>query len=109
MIPSPPTLTASAWEGASSPPSRRSWPARARSTERLACAIFADIRWESPSVCKHIEWLKDRLSFRLSFIDNARGLREDVMALTNHSGSRNYMDIPVYLKGRDREGDGIER
>ena len=61
------------------------------------------------SVCKHIEWLKDRLSFRLSFIDNARGLREDVMALTNHSGSRNYMDIPVYLKGRDREGDGIER
>ena len=30
-------------------------------------------------------------------------------ALTNHSGSRNYIDIPVYLKGRDGEGDGIGR
>ena len=25
-------------------------------------------------------------------------------ALTNHSGSRNYVDIPVYLKGRDGIG-----
>ena len=30
-------------------------------------------------------------------------------ALTNHSGSQNYVDIPVYLKGRDGEGDGIGR
>ena len=28
---------------------------------------------------------------------------------TNHSGSRNYVDIPVYLKGRDGQGDGIGR
>ena len=30
-------------------------------------------------------------------------------ALTNHSDSRSYVDIPVYLKGRDGEGDGIGR
>ena len=38
-----------------------------------------------------------------------RSLREDVKALTNHSGSRSYVDIPVYLKGRNGEGDGIGR
>ncbi len=42
-------------------------------------------------------------------MDNGRSLREDVKALTNHSGSQNYVDIPVYLKGRDGEGDGIGR
>ena len=42
-------------------------------------------------------------------VDNGRSLREDVKALTNHSGSQNYVDIPVYLKGRDGEGDGIGR
>ena len=42
-------------------------------------------------------------------VDNWRSLREDVKALTNHSGSQNYVDIPVYLKGRDGEGDGIGR
>ena len=26
-------------------------------------AIFADTRWEPPSVYEHIEWLKDRLNF----------------------------------------------
>ena len=40
-------------------------------------------------------------------MDNGRSLREDVKALTNHSGSRRYVDIPFYLKGRDGEGDGI--
>ena len=73
------------------------------------CAIFADTQWEPPSVYEHIEWLRDRLSFPLHVVDNGRSLREDVKALTNHSGSRNYIDIPVYLKGRDGEGDGIGR
>ncbi len=73
------------------------------------CAIFADTRWEPPSIYEHLAWLKDRLSFPLYVVDNGRSLREDVKALTNHSGSRNYVDIPVYLKGRDGEGDGIGR
>ena len=73
------------------------------------CAIFADTRWEPPSVYDHIEWLRDRLSFPLYVVDNGRSLREDVKALTNHSGSRSYVDIPVYLKGRDGESDGIGR
>ena len=73
------------------------------------CAVFADTRWEPPSVYEHVEWLKDRLSFPLYVVDNGRSLREDVKALTNHSGSQSYVDIPVYLKGRDGEGDGIGR
>ncbi len=73
------------------------------------CAIFADTRWEPPSVYEHIEWLRDQLSFPLHVVDNGRSLREDVKALTNHSDSRSYVDIPVYLKGRDGEGDGIGR
>ena len=73
------------------------------------CAVFADTRWEPPSVYEHVEWLKDRLSFPLYVVDNGRSLREDVKALTNHSGSTRYIDIPVYLKGRDGEGDGIGR
>ena len=73
------------------------------------CAIFADTHWEPPSVYEHIEWLKDRLRIPLYVVDNGRSLREDVNALTNHSGSRRYIDIPVYLKGRDGQGDGIGR
>ena len=73
------------------------------------CAIFADTRWEPPSVYEHIEWLRDRLSFPLYVVDNGRSLREDVRSLTNHSGSRSYVDIPVFLKGRGGEGDGIGR
>ena len=73
------------------------------------CAIFADTRWEPPSVYEHIEWLKDRLRFPLYVVDNGRSLREDVKTLTSHSGHRNYVDIPVYLKGGDGEPDGIGR
>ena len=62
------------------------------------CAIFADTHWEPPSVYDHIEWLEGQLRFPLYVVDNGRSLREDVKALTNHSGSRNYVDIPVYLK-----------
>ena len=73
------------------------------------CAIFADTRWEPPSVYEHLEWLREQLSFPLYVVDNGRSLREDVKALTNHSGSRNFVDIPVYLKGHAGEADGIGR
>lgn len=73
------------------------------------CAIFADTHWEPPSVFEHIEWLKNQLRFPVYVVDNGRSLREDVKALTNHSGSRNFVDIPVYLKGRDGESNGIGR
>lgn len=73
------------------------------------CAIFADTRWEPPSVYEHVEWLRGRLSFPFYIVDNGRSLREDVKALTSHSGHRSYVDIPLYLKGRDGEGDGIGR
>ena len=73
------------------------------------CAIFADTRWEPLSTYEHLTWLRDRLSFPLYVVDNGRSLREDMKALTNHSGSRNYVDIPVYLKGGDEEGDAMGR
>ena len=73
------------------------------------CAIFADTRWEPPSVYEHLEWLERQLRFPLYVVDNGRSLREDVKALTNHSGSRNYVDIPVFLKGNEGEEDGIGR
>ena len=73
------------------------------------CAIFADTHWEPPSVYEHLRWLEGQLRFPVYVVDNGRSLREDVKALTNHSGSNNYVDIPVYLNGRDGEGDGIGR
>ncbi len=73
------------------------------------CAVFADTHWEPPSVYEHIEWLEGQLSFPVYVVDNGRSLREDVKVLTNHSGSNNYVDIPVYLKGRDGESNGIGR
>ena len=73
------------------------------------CAIFADTHWEPPSIYSHLDWLAERFSFPLYMVDNGRNLREDAKALTNHSGSRRFVDLPVYLKGRDGEGDGIGR
>ena len=73
------------------------------------CAIFADTHWEPPSIYTHLEWLRRRLPFPLHVVDNGRSLRDDVRAMTNHSGFPNYVDIPVYLRGRDGKGDGIGR
>ncbi len=73
------------------------------------CAIFADTHWEPPSIYDHLQWLEGRLGFPLHVVDNGRSLQADTRALTNHSGSRAYVDIPVYLRGRDGAGDGIGR
>ena len=70
------------------------------------CAIFADTHWEPPSIYEHLEWLKGKLPFPLHVVDNGRSLRQDVMALTNHSDSPNFVDIPLHLKGRNGEGIG---
>ena len=72
-------------------------------------AIFADTHWEPPSLYSHLEWLEGQLNFPLYVVDNGRSLREDVKALTNRSGALGYVDIPVYLKGRAGEGNGIGR
>ena len=37
------------------------------------CAIFADTRWEPPSIYEHLTWLRDRLSFPLYVVDNGHG------------------------------------
>ncbi len=73
------------------------------------CAIFADTHWEPPSIYEHLEWMRGNLSFPIHVVDNGRSLREDVKSLTNHSDHPNFVDIPVFLKGRNGEGDGIGR
>ena len=73
------------------------------------CAIFADTRWEPPSIYTHVSWLAEQVGFPLYVVDNGRSLREDTRALTNHSDSLNYVDIPVYLRGRNGQSDGIGR
>ncbi len=73
--------------------------------------------WEPPSIYHLLQWLEGQLAFPLYVVDNSlprarhggRSLREDVKALTNHSGSPSYVDIPVYLRGHDGESDGIGR
>ena len=106
---SPPTLTVLSLGGGVQSSVMALMASRGAFDRTPGCAIFADTRWEPPSVYEHLEWLKDQLSFPLYVVDNGRSLREDVKALTNHSGSRSYVDIPVYLKGSGGEGDGIAR
>ena len=79
------------------------------------CAIFADTHWEPPTIYPHLDWLAERLAFPLYIVDNGRSLREDAKALTNHSGNRGFIDLPLYLKGparagvRNGQGDGMGR
>ena len=79
------------------------------------CAIFADTHWEPSTIYPHLDWLSRNLSFPLYVVDNGRSLREDAKALTNHSGNRGFIDLPLYLKGparagvRNGQGDGMGR
>ncbi len=79
------------------------------------CAIFADTHWEPSTIYTHLDWLAERLAFPLYIVDNGRSLREDAKALTNHSGNRGFIDLPLYLKGparagvRNGQGDGMGR
>ena len=73
------------------------------------CAIFADTHWEPPGLYTRLDWLAERLGFPVYVVDNGRSLREDVKTLTNHSGNHSFVDLPVYLKGRNGHGDGIGR
>ena len=106
---SPPTLTVLSLGGGVQSSVMALMASRGAFDRAPDCAIFADTHWEPPSVYEHLEWLEGQLSFPLYVVDNGRSLREDVKALTNHSGSRSYVDIPVYLKGSGEEGDGIAR
>ena len=106
---SPPTLTVISLGGGVQSTVMALMASRGAFDRAPDCAAFADTHWEPPSIYEHLEWLQGQLRFPMYVVDNGRSLREDVKALTNHSGSQNYVDIPVYLKGRDGEGDGIGR
>ena len=68
------------------------------------CVIFAATHWEPPTIYTHLDWLSRNLSFPLYIVDNGRSLREDAKALTNHSGNRGFIDLPLYRKGPARAG-----
>ena len=99
----------SAWAAVSSPQSWRSWQAMAQSGTSSNAPSLADTHLDPLTICPHLEWLAQHLPFPVHIVDNGRSPRGDVKAVTNQSGYRNCVDIPVYLKGGDRHGDGIGR
>ena len=109
MMDSSPTLTAISLGGGVQSSVMALMASRGAFARVPDCAIFADTHWEPPSVYEHLGWLGGQLSFPLHVVDKGRSLREDVKALTSHSGHRNYEEIPVYLKGAEGESDGIGR
>ena len=72
------------------------------------CAIFADTRWEWPETYSNIEWLSRELPYPVFTVNNGRSLREDVKSRTSLTRT-DYIDIPVFLKGRNGQRDGMGR
>jgi len=70
-------------------------------------AIFADTHWELPETYENIKWLQKTLSYPVHVVDGGLNLREDTEALRNHSGNTKFIEIPLYLKGSDRTGNGL--
>ena len=68
-------------------------------------AIFADTRWEPPSVYEQIEWARRRLTFPLLIVGD-RSLAEDTEREVRGEG-RGFVDIPLWLKGLDGQKDGM--
>ena len=63
------------------------------------CAVFADTRWEPPSVYDRLTWLEGQLSRPLYVVQSGRSLCEDVKDLAHRSGPRSEVDVPVCSKG----------
>ena len=57
------------------------------------CAIFADARWEPPSVYKHLEWLTDRLGFPLHVVDKGRRRQEKPKNPLNHGSIQTSLEL----------------
>ena len=58
-------------------------------------AIFADTGWEPPAVYRHLDWLKQQLSYEVITV-SAGNIRTDLLTGTNPRGGR-FLDIPAYL------------
>ena len=67
--------------------------------EKPDLAIFADTRWEPPSVYEHLEWLEKQLSYEVVRV-SAGNIRENVLKGVNPDGSR-FLDVPVFLRKKD--------
>ena len=73
--------------------------------EKPSCAIFADTGWEPPAVYRHLEWLKNELSYPVHVV-SAGNIRDDLLEGHTPTG-RNFIAIPVYTVGENgREGMG---
>ena len=73
------------------------------------CAIFADTRWEPPSVYDHISWLKDRM--RLPPVRRGQRTQPPRGREGPHQplGPPQLRGHPRLPQGRNGEGDGIGR
>ena len=67
--------------------------------EKPDLAIFADTRWEPPSVYEHLEWLEKQLSYEVVRV-SAGDIRENILKGVNPDGSR-FLDVPVFLRKKD--------
>ena len=74
---------------------------------KLDAAIFADTDWEPEYIYTQMDWLKKRVSYPVYIVDCGRSLREDVIEHVSHSGIKDAMELPVYLKTEN--GDGMAR
>ena len=62
-------------------------------------AIFADTGWEPPEVYKHLEWLKEELSFEIVTVASGN-IRDNLLKGVRPNGKR-YLGIPAHLKNPD--------
>ena len=74
---------------------------------KLDAAIFADTDWEPEYIYTQMDWLKKQVSYPVYIVDCGRSLREDVIQHVSHSGIKDSMELPVYLK--TEKGDGMAR
>ena len=58
-------------------------------------ALFADTKWEPPSVYDHLDWLETQTSIPILRVSNGRNLYEDVWNGVGHDDHL-FTDIPVF-------------
>ena len=75
--------------------------------QRPDFAIFADTKWESPEVYKHLEWLRNNLSYDVEIVD-AGDLRRNIMNGQDVTG-HNHLEIPVFMTDKNGKVAGMGR
>ena len=67
--------------------------------EKPDVAVFADTGWEPPAVYKHLEWLKNQVSFEIVRVSEGN-IRDNILA-GRGIGKRKYLGIPAWIANPD--------